>query len=251
MSNLEPLRVERDGIILYTFNKQETEEIWNEVFIQEQYRHSTGRDPQVIMDFGAHIGISVIYFKRMFPISTVVAVEPNPLSYKLLLRNIEINDLKGVIPMNCAVSNFTGRTRLFFDTERETAWSWGDSIVPNIWGDENKSGSIEVQTKRFADIMNELHLDHIDLLKMDIEGTEYLVLKDFQEKLNQIDEIFLEFHHTRNNSQNSIDGLLELLTQNFSNIKLVDYYQYFPDSKVDINLLKCAEKVVVGITASK
>ena len=60
---------------------------------------------------------------------------------------------------------------------------------------EASGGSVTVPCKRISTIMNELGHDHIDLLKMDIEGTEYDVIDEILGNHLEIDQILVEFHH--------------------------------------------------------
>lgn len=57
------------------------------------------------------------------------------------------------------------------------------------------AGTVEVPCKQISTIMKELGHDHIDLLKMDIEGTEYEVIDEILENNLRIDQILVEFHH--------------------------------------------------------
>lgn len=54
--------------------------------------------------------------------------------------------------------------------------------------------SIKVQMNSFSDIIKELKHNHIDVLKMDIEGSEYAVLEDIINSNVVIDQILVEFH---------------------------------------------------------
>lgn len=55
--------------------------------------------------------------------------------------------------------------------------------------------AIEVAVRRLASIMQDLGHDHIDLLKMDIEGAEYAVLKDLLASRIPLHQLLVEFHH--------------------------------------------------------
>lgn len=58
-----------------------------------------------------------------------------------------------------------------------------------------KAGTVTVPCKRISTLMSELGHDHIDLLKMDIEGTEYEVIDEIIDQNIQIKQILVEFHH--------------------------------------------------------
>jgi len=57
------------------------------------------------------------------------------------------------------------------------------------------AGTVQVPCKRISTIMTELGHDRIDLLKMDIEGTEYEVLEEILGNQLRIRQILVEFHH--------------------------------------------------------
>jgi hypothetical protein len=57
-----------------------------EVFLTGQYAVDLGHSPYII-DGGANIGLSVIYFRRRHPHSTVVAFEPSPIAFEHLCHN--------------------------------------------------------------------------------------------------------------------------------------------------------------------
>jgi len=59
----------------------------------------------------------------------------------------------------------------------------------------NQNHQIDVPVHRLQTIMKELNHDHIDLLKMDIEGAEYKVLTDILESRLEINQLLIEFHH--------------------------------------------------------
>jgi hypothetical protein len=68
----------------------------------------------------------------------------------------------------------------------------------------------KVETIRLKDFIAD---KHIDLLKMDIEGAEYLVVKDCEPILKQIENIFIEYHSMENEEQ-KLDELLLILKRN-------------------------------------
>ena len=55
--------------------------------------------------------------------------------------------------------------------------------------------AIEVPVRRLSSVMQDLGHDRIDLLKMDIEGAEYAVLKDMLASRIPVNQLLVEFHH--------------------------------------------------------
>ncbi len=66
------------------------------------------------------------------------------------------------------------------------------SIINQINVDNNNN--VRVEMKSLGNIMNELGHEHIDILKMDIEGAEYDVIENILESKLSITQIVIEFH---------------------------------------------------------
>jgi FkbM family methyltransferase len=66
----------------------------------------------------------------------------------------------------------------------------------NRWGyDEQINKPIEVPVKKLETIMKEFQHDHIDLLKMDIEGSEYDTIPDIIKSKIPVKQLLIEVHH--------------------------------------------------------
>jgi hypothetical protein len=78
----------------------------------------------------------------------------------------------------------------------------------------NEAGSnfVEVKAIRLKDLLNR----PIDLLKMDIEGAEYEVLKDCADNLHVVDYLFIEFHGYFNKTQELTDILRTVESKGFA-----------------------------------
>lgn len=71
----------------------------------------------VIVDCGANIGFSVLYFKRLHPRARIVAFEANPRAFRLLKHNVSNNSLEQVEPLPVALSDQDGEIPFFIDLE--------------------------------------------------------------------------------------------------------------------------------------
>src|SRR5438067_1966451 len=60
----------------------------NEIFLGEIYKIKLPQNARII-DCGAHIGLSTIYFKRICPTATIIAFEPDDRNFNLLKQNIQ------------------------------------------------------------------------------------------------------------------------------------------------------------------
>ncbi|MFL6711434.1 MAG: FkbM family methyltransferase, partial [Sulfurifustis sp.] len=82
------------------------------------------RPGDVVVDVGAHVGVVSLYLAKKYPFIQVYAVEPDPLHFACLERNIEINGATNVTPINKAISGDTdGGSRTLYVDVWTSAWA--------------------------------------------------------------------------------------------------------------------------------
>jgi FkbM family methyltransferase len=171
---------------------------YKELFEKEIYRFSTSAGNPLIIDCGANIGLSVLYFKTLYPNAEVIAFEPDGGNFVFLEKNISNNNLSNVRLHNAAV------------------WVHNDTIQFASSGSEAShiaaeaaAGSISVKAFRLADLLQQHQA--VAFLKIDIEGAEEDVLKDCAGVLNRVENLFLEYHGKTNETQklNTILGIIQ------------------------------------------
>lgn len=153
--------------------------MYDEIFEREIYRFRSKVEAPYIIDCGANIGLSVLYFKRLYPQSHIVAFEPDDKVFNVLKRNVERSGYSNIELQHCAV--WTSETQLSFMTEGADG---GRLSGP---GDANDA---MVPTVRLRDYLSQ----PVDFLKMDIEGAEVDVLADCAGQLRNVDTLFVEYH---------------------------------------------------------
>jgi FkbM family methyltransferase len=169
--------------------------IYNEVFNRKIYQFQSGSQKPYIIDCGANIGLSVLFFKQIYPSSEVLAFEPDPKVFSVLCENIKQLKLSDVTPINKAI--------------------WDHETTLNFLPDGADGGrldtfknehSYEVETITLSQYLNQ----PVDLLKIDIEGAEYTVLKNIKNSLKNVQHLFIEYHSFRGEKQvlNEILGIL-------------------------------------------
>lgn len=153
-----------------------------EIFIEEIYKIHLPQNAY-ILDCGAHIGLSVLYFKHCFPDCHIVAFEPDKTNYNLLCKNVRDFGHKNVDIKNEAV--WISNTELLFSGEGNMSSKINTNTIA-------QHTDVKVNAIRLKEIINR----KVDFLKLDIEGAEYEVLKDIATELHFVDNMFLEYHGT-------------------------------------------------------
>ena len=148
-----------------------------------------------ILDCGANIGISVLNFKRHAPDARIVAFEPDPLLCHTLRRNLTRNGAEDVEIVEAAVWTNAG------DAPFVSNGTDGGRIAIG----EEATATTSVRTVALADYLNE----PIDLLKLDVEGSEYALIDHIATRLGVIKNLIIECHIT----QASLAAFGRLLTQ--------------------------------------
>ena len=146
------------------------------------------KDGATVVDIGTNIGYyTIIVGKKVGQKGKVFGYEPNKDSLNLLLRNIQINNFKNIIPINVALSDDKGRRTLFF----------GDNKCTHSFADNRKTGKNEtVETDTLDNSLKKYGSPKIDVIKMDIEGAEMLALEGMMETIERSPGliIFTEFY---------------------------------------------------------
>lgn len=184
--------------------------IYKDVFISKEYKFETNNPSPFIIDCGSHIGISVIFFKKLYPKAKILAFEPNPQNFKILKTNVIKNDLKGVELVNAALTDREGEINFYVKKKGKSPWTWGDSIIKNVWYDPETHETIKVKARCLSSYINK----KVDLIKLDIEGLEEQVLEEISGKLRFVGEIVVEFHGSSTNKQNRLENILSILDKN-------------------------------------
>lgn len=123
----------------------------------------------LVFDIGAYCGVSTFHFAQLVGSSgNVVAFEPDPENYKMLLRNIERHKLSNVIPIQAAISSNTGRACFFSEGNLS-------SCLAKAASRSTAGTRTIVHTMRLSDAFERWGIPQ--LCKIDIEGAEIEVIE--------------------------------------------------------------------------
>lgn len=163
-----------------------------EIFDQHAYYFETDLVSPLIFDLGAHIGLSSLYFKMLYPQSEIIAVEPMPANVALFQENMSQNFIENVQLITQAIATHSGQVTLYIDTS--DSWYSTASFSKGAWTKDQPTVPILVPTITLKDLITQNASRPIDLLKMDIEGAEFATLCSAGAELRQIKELILEYH---------------------------------------------------------
>ncbi len=195
------------GCTIHFFNYSVFFWLFYEIFIQKDYIFKA-RNPSII-DCGSNIGMSILFFKRIFPNAKIIGFEPDKETFSLLKKNIDQNNLSNVTVHNIALAKKEGTSTFYSDAD--TKGNLAMSITKSKQG-LNLIKKSKVTTAKLSSYVTK----NVDFLKMDIEGAELQVLEDLDEtkKIHYVKEMVIEYHYSNNNPTNRLGSILALLEKN-------------------------------------
>jgi FkbM family methyltransferase len=182
---------------------------FNQVFIKEEYKKLTrlkNADP-IIVDAGANIGCTTLYFYSFYPDAYIIAIEPDKENFNALTRNVRLNNLKNIYLTRAALWYKKDTVTLTNNYRDQRQWS----IQVSDHGDQ------VVESKTLHDIVGDAGKNKIDVLKMDIEGAEKSVFKldiNLESVLYEVQLVGVEVH----DQDGAIENKLKLMGFNCSTV---------------------------------
>jgi FkbM family methyltransferase len=176
-----------------------------EIFVQLQYWFEARRRDPFIVDGGSNIGMSVLFFKSLYPNARVLAFEPAERAHELLVRNVGANALQNVDVRHTALGREKATVPFFEDPDDPATFrmSTRPERIPGT--------STSVTQERLSDLLT----GEVDLLKLDIEGEEDSVLADLGDSgaISRIEQLVVEYHHQLDAQRDFLGAFLERLRE--------------------------------------
>jgi FkbM family methyltransferase len=206
----QPTEVECLGFRVHIADGPSFLSAFNNIFLQKCYECPNTTEPIRILDCGANIGLSILFFKKAFPQAHITAFEADPKIASVLKKNIAANNLHDVQLVEAAVWN--EETELSFQSEGADA------------GKVSESGS----TTRVPAVRLRPYLERpVYMLKMDIEGAEKNVLADCKDLLRNVKYLVLEYHSYKNSPQ-ELSSITQILSDAGFRYYIFSPYLYNP-----------------------
>ncbi|PJJ10544.1 FkbM family methyltransferase [Flavobacterium sp. 1] len=167
-------------------------EVFKQILIEEEYEiiidffQNNNSSPVTIIDAGANIGLTSMYFMAYFPELCIIALEPSQKNFQRLSHNIKENNLSNVTCVPKGIWGYNSNLSAVKDSE-----DWAFRLTERS---DSRSELCEVLS--VSEIIKKFDLKLIDFFKIDIEGAEASV---FSEKanlswLNIVKVIAIEIH---------------------------------------------------------
>jgi len=158
--------------------------VFEEVFLLEDYNINVDVKPKLIIDGGANVGYASIFFANKYPDAEIIAVEPEESNFRLLKENVSFYPNVKLVKAGIHDKN----TYLKI-SNLEKDQKWGFQVEESNADDKDAFKSITIN-----DILKDSKRDMIDILKLDIEGSEKEVFEDCEDWLGKVKVLIIELH---------------------------------------------------------
>lgn len=159
--------------------------VFEQVFVDREYDFPLpDLNPKLIIDAGANVGYAAVFFANKYPNARILAVEPESSNYELLVRNTV--PYANITPINAALWNKTGHVAI----DNPGAEKWTFRVT-----DSRSTTAPTVEALTVQDLLSIARSEHIDILKIDIEGSEKELFKaDYGGWLERVSVMMIELH---------------------------------------------------------
>jgi FkbM family methyltransferase len=142
-----------------------------------EYYLPAALEPKVIVDIGSNIGTSILFFHDQFPTARIYGFEPHPETFRILQRNV--GALPSVEVFNYALGSIDKKISLSFDGADFSRFGAKDATASPL----GTITTTECEARHAGEVVKDLGLDRVDLIKIDCEGAEYDVLSALPEEM--------------------------------------------------------------------
>jgi len=177
------------GSVSVTLRKGTTDsKVFDEIFLERVYARCLAAlpdhlGPVSVIDLGANIGLSSLFFARELAVNEIIAVEPDPDNFQLLSKNLQ---RAGLANRCTAVRAFAGTERAFAELQDSGNGAWGMRMGPM-----SDTGTPVLPLAEIAGIAK---TSAPLVLKCDVEGAERQLFLHIRDWEHLIRYVVLELH---------------------------------------------------------
>jgi FkbM family methyltransferase len=165
------------------------DKVFRDVFIFNEFKLPIRLAPKLIIDAGAYTGFSSLYYSLKYPQAKIIAIEPDDSNFEILKKHIE--RLPNIVGIRAGV--WPKDAFLKFVDENAEKWS---VQVAEVSGSEKH----DVEAVTIEAVLKKTGFDRIDVLKLDIEGSEKeLFSGNCDVWMDKVNIIVIELHDRKKN----------------------------------------------------
>jgi FkbM family methyltransferase len=174
------------GFTIRFFTYAQLINLFEEIFIFQVYKFRSPDPAPFIIDGGSNIGLSVLYFKKIYPASWIIAFEPDKETFTLLKENIKRNNLQQVSAFNFALQDKEGEMVLHKKLNSP------GSLTMSLISSSAKLQTEVVHARKLSDYIP----GTVAMMKLDVEGSEVSIINDLiqTQKIEFIERMIIEYH---------------------------------------------------------
>ncbi len=181
------IEIECDGVLhpLYLRLRTTDVSLFEEIIVNAEYAIETSCEPTIIVDAGANIGLTSVYFANRYPRARIIAIEPESGNYAMLIKNTA--RYANVIPVKAAL--WKSNASVSLEDPGTGNWGFQTAEYASIPTSDSAVRGLTVDT-----LMREYDLDYIHILKIDIEGAEKEVFESCAAWIDCVGILIVELH---------------------------------------------------------
>ncbi|MCP9198322.1 FkbM family methyltransferase [Gramella sp. GC03-9] len=184
----------KDGLKLMIRNYNHSDIlVFDQIFSKREYeialnflKINFNNEKKVIVDLGANVGYTTVFFGRSFPAAKIIAIEPDKKNAEVFLTNVQQLDCNVILYQNAIDSEGGG----YFSINRNfrDGQDWSLVTKPDMHG--------MVEGISMDDVILKNSLEYISFFKVDIEGAERFIFnsKSNIEFLDIVQLLAIEIH---------------------------------------------------------
>ena len=173
----------------------------------------------ICFDIGSNIGIHAIQMAKFS--DKVYSFEPIPFIYKILNKNVTLNNLSNIILFNKALSNFKGKAKINLNLEG----NFGASSIDNS---NSNFREIDINVTTGDMVTASENILHVDFIKIDVEGHEAKVCQGLTKTIRRLQPVIaIEWNSSQTRKDFKDLNLFDDLFENYIKIPLTDSHLNF------------------------
>lgn len=172
-------------------------EVLKQVILEEEYKIlveylSKNKDIDkeiIIIDGGANVGYTSVFFNKYFPKAKILAIEPVLENCEILKENFLLNRISNFEILNGGIHYED--SILLINNKFRDGKSWSTTLIQQ---NSNINNQTSIDVFSLQTIMKKYNISNIDILKLDIEGSEKGLFTNDTSWLSYVNNIAIEIH---------------------------------------------------------